>query len=309
MFFQDDWHLTRRLTVNYGLRWEKEFSPRNPIPNPLFPQSGVMPNDNKGIGPRAGLAWDIFGTGKTVLRGGGGIYYGRIINEQIYGAISQDGAPQSQIAQTIFPTTGSTNSSGTLTPGAPIYPLINTLFNGGAGQPSIVYFAPNARMPQIDQYDAVLEHEIAPNTVVSVSYIGAYGRFLPMGIDTNAPAQVGTITYTLAGTLPTAGNNATIVGQLPAVGSTFTVPFYPGGTAARPNHNFQTMAELSTSAKSWYNAGVVQLTRRMQHGLQVQTSYTWAHAIDTDQQSSALISSSTPLSPCQHRAGSRQFNL
>jgi hypothetical protein len=297
VFFQDDWHITRRVTLNYGLRWEKEFMPRNPIPNALFPETGFMPNDNKGIGPRAGLAWDIFGTGKTVLRGGGGIYYGRIINEQIYGAISQDGAPQSQITQTIFPTTGSTNSSGVLTTGAPIYPLINNSFLGSAGAPSIVYFAPDSRMPQIDQYDAVLEHEILPNTVVSVSYIGAFGRFLPMGIDTNAPPQVGTITYTLAGTVPTAGNNATIVSQLPAVGSTFTVPFYPGGTAARPNHNFQTMAELSTSAKSWYNAGVVQLTRRMQHGLQVQTSYTWSHAIDTDQQSSALISSSTPLSP------------
>ncbi len=296
VFFQDDWHITRRLTINYGLRYEHEFMPLNPVPNSNFPATGFMPRSNVDFGPRAGFALDIFGTGKTVLRGGGGIYYGRIINDQIYGAISQDGSPLGQLVQTIFPTTGATNSTGPLNTGAPGYPQINTVFNGTAGQPNIVYFAADARMPQIDQYDMVIEHEIAPNTVVSLSYLGAYGRFLPMGIDTNTPAQVGNITYTIAGTQPLIANPS-IARQLPAVGSTFTVPFYPGGTAARPNHNFQTMAELSTSAKSWYNAAVVQLTRRMQHGLQVQTSYQWAHAIDTDQFSSALISGSTPLSP------------
>jgi len=296
VFFQDDYHVTRRVTINFGLRYEHEFMPVNPIPNPAFPASGYMPHDNKDFGPRAGFAWDIFGTGKTVLRGGAGIYYGRIINDQIYGAISQDGAPQSQIAQTIFPTTGATDAKGTFNTGAPIYPQINNVFNGSAGTPSIVYFAADARMPQIDQMDLVIEHEIAPNTVVSVSYLSTYGRFLPLGIDTNAPPQSGSILFTIGGTLPTL-NNASIQSQLPAVGSTFLVPFYPGGTAARPNKAFQTMAELSTSAKSWYNAGVVQLTRRMTHGLQVQASYTWSHAIDTDQTSSAIISSSTPLSP------------
>jgi hypothetical protein len=296
IFVQDDYHLTRKLTLNIGLRYEHEFMPRNPVPNGLFAQTGFMPTSNKDFGPRGGFAWDIFGTGKTVLRGGAGIYYGRIINDQIYGAISQDGSPLGQLVQTIFPTTGANNSAGTFTSGAPSYPQINTTFNGTAGKPSIVFFAGNARLPQIDQFDMVIEHEIAPNTVVSVSWLGTYGRFLPMGIDINTPPQVGNIVYTIAGTLP-ASNNLGIQGQLPAVGSTFTVPFYPGGTAARPNQNFQTMAELSTSAKSWYNAGVVQLTRRMQHGLQVQTSYQWAHAIDTDQFSSAIISSSTPLSP------------
>jgi hypothetical protein len=294
VFFQDDYHATRRLTLNFGLRYEKEFMPRNPIPNPLFVQTGFMPDDNKGVGPRAGFAWDIFGTGKTVLRGGAGIYYGRIINEQIYGAISQDGAPQSQVVQQIFPTKGNTNAVGAPTPGAPIYPQINPVFSAGAGQPSIVYFAGDSRMPQIDEFDMVIEHEIAPNTVVSVSYLGSLGRFLPMGIDTNLPPQAGVLTYTVGGTMPNL-NNSTIAAQLPAIGSQFTVPFFPGGNGSRPNKNFQQMIELSTSAKSFYNAGVVQLNRRMEHGLQISASYTWSHAIDTDQSSSALISGNTPL--------------
>jgi hypothetical protein len=151
-------------------------------------------------------------------------------------------------------------------------------------------------MPQIDEFDMVLEREIAHNTVVSISYMGALGRFLPMGIDTNAPPPTGTLTYTIGGTVPII-NNVSIANQLPNVGATFTVPYFGGGTSHRPNPNFQTMAEISTSASSWYNAGVVQINRRMTHGLQIQASYTWAHAIDTDQQSSALISSSTPLDP------------
>jgi hypothetical protein len=294
VFFQDDYHATRRLTLDFGLRYEKEFMPMNPIANPLFPATGFMPHDNRGVGPRAGFAWDIFGTGKTVLRGGAGIYYGRIINEQIYGAISQDGSPQSQVVQQIFPTKGTTNATGIPTPGAPIYPQVNPTFNAAAGQPSIVYFAGDSRMPQIDEFDMVIEHEIAPNTVVSISYLGSLGRFLPMGIDTNLPPEIGTLTYTVSGTLPTL-NNSTIQAQLPAVGTQFTVPFFPGGNSKRPNQNFQQMIELSTSAKSFYNAGVVQLNRRMTHGLQVSASYTWSHAIDTDQSSSALISGNTPL--------------
>jgi len=296
-FVQDDYHATRRLTIDLGLRWEHETAPRNPIPNALVPLSGVMPHGNKDFGPRAGFAWDTFGDGKTlILRGGAGIYYGRIINEQIYGAITNDGSASSQIAQTIFPTTGSSNNIGTFTPGAPVYAQSLPTFNPSAGAPSIVYFAGDARLPQIDQFDLTAEHEIAQNTVISISYVGAFGRFLPMGVDQNLPTTETNETFTIAGTPPSIGGTA-LTSQLPAPGSTFTVPVYLGGNPARPNKNFQQMIELTTKANSWYNAGVVQLNRRLQHGLQVQANYTYSHAIDTDQSSSALITGNTPLDP------------
>ncbi len=184
---------------------------------------------------------------------------------------------------------------------------INNAFFGAAGLPSIVYFAPDSRLPQIDQFDMVVEHEIARNTVVSVSWLGTYGRYLPLSIDTNAPPQNGSILETIGGTLPTF-NNSSIQAQLPRSAPPSWFRSIRGEPQARPNKSFQTMAELSTSAKSWYNASVVQLTRRMQHGLQVQASYTWAHAIDTDQ-TLRRFSPAARRWLRQHCSGSWQLHL
>jgi hypothetical protein len=322
VFVQDDWHVTRKLTIDAGLRWENEFLPKNPNVISTLPITGVMPNYTKNFGPRIGFAWDLFGTGKTVVRGGFGVYYGRIINEQIFGVMAENGdfvgsTALSQLTNQIFPTQGANNSTGALTPGAPIYPNLNPTFAGGT--PSTVYFAGDARLPQIYQYDMVVEHELSQNTVVSVSYLGAYGRFLPMGIDQNLPPTVQTVPYTIAGTIPAAstvgplqflGGASTEV-QFPVPGSVFSVPIYQGGNSARPNKNFQQMVELSTSAKSWYSALVIQLNRRLTRGLQFNVSYTYSHAIDTDQQSAAIITSNTPLDPANIAAdrGNSNFDI
>jgi hypothetical protein len=306
VFVQDDWHVTRKLTIDAGLRWENEYLPKNPNVIASLPLTGVMPNYTKNFGPRIGFALDTFGNGKTVVRGGFGVYYGRIINEQIFGVMAENGdsvgnTALSQLTNQIFPTQGSNNSAGALTVGAPTYPNLNTSFKSGT--PSTLYFAGDARLPQVYQYDMVVEHEISANTVISASYLGAYGRFLPMGIDQNLPPGLTTLNYTIAGTIPAASTvgplqflgGASTETQFPVPGSVFTVPYYPGGNAARPNTSFQQIIELSTSAKSWYSALVLQVNRRLTRGLQFNVSYTWSHAIDTDQQSAAIITSNTPL--------------
>ena len=103
LFVQDDWRVLPRLTLNLGLRWDHESLPSPVLPNPALPQTTTFPTDNKDFGPRFGFAWDITGQGTTVIRGGYGLYFGRITNEQIYDAMTQTGNPGSQLSPDDFP--------------------------------------------------------------------------------------------------------------------------------------------------------------------------------------------------------------
>src|SRR6185503_9505185 len=77
-FAQDDWRVSPRLTLNLGLRWDYEAFPEPFLVNPALPQTGNRPSDKNNFGPRIGFATALRGNGKTSLRGGYGIYYGRV---------------------------------------------------------------------------------------------------------------------------------------------------------------------------------------------------------------------------------------
>lgn len=284
-FIQDDYRVSPRLTVNLGLRYEYEKLPAPQIPNPLLPQTAVFPADKNNFGPRFGFAYDINGDGKTSVRGGYGIYYGRIINSTIANAITNTGVANGQLQFNFLPGTA----------GSPLYPNVLAAAPAGAAatRPDIIEFAPNMANPQIHQMDLVLEREVAKNTVASVSILASLGRRLPTFVDTNLNFPTQFTPYTVVG------------GDLN--GQVFSFPRF----TSRPNANFGRTTEIRSTIKSEYEALVLQLNRRLDKGLQFQINYTFSKATDTGQGSQTFTSPNVPLNPFDYsfETGRTNFDI
>ena len=295
-FLQDDFRFSPRLTVNLGLRYEYIKMPGNQLTNTnttggllgsaIIPNDGrtiteatsTLPNDKNNFGPRIGFAYDLTGDGKTSLRAGYGIYYGRIQSSTIYNALVNTGNPGGQGQYQVAPTVTTPTASNPVP--APIFPNVISTASlvVGTTATAIQFFERNFKAPLINQYDIVFEREIMKNTAVSVSYIGSLGRSLPTFFDMNNELNPTTpsLTYTLSGG--------------PFDGQTFTLPQY----RRVPGTGGQSMTRIQSTVKSEYNALVFSFNRRFTDGLQALVSYTLAKSTDTDQNSATFTETNSP---------------
>jgi hypothetical protein len=181
VFVQDNWKATPNITVNYGVRWEGQKQP-DPITDPsqvffagfigqtatttagtfAFPSDGKIPSDLKMFQPRLGIAWDVNGDGRDVVRGAAGLYYARIPGLNLASARSTNGS----IGQTIF-----RNSALTGVLGPP--PNYNSLLPAPAGapfRPDIFVFDEDFKNPRTMSASLGYEKELFQQLAASVSY-------------------------------------------------------------------------------------------------------------------------------------------
>jgi len=194
VFAQDSFRLTPRLTLNYGLRYENYGAPSNVGDNKdtlLQPGPGstlsqqlvgatlVTPTagnerlfgvDNLDIGVRAGASYDLFGTGRTVLRGGFGTFYERPFDNLWQDLRSNDY------------TLGSFSIPGTFNYLAPIPGVLPGLTQYAPptdlGFPNVSLVAPNLLNGRTASYFAGIQHRITDDLIVEVNGLGTYGRNL-----------------------------------------------------------------------------------------------------------------------------------
>jgi Ca-activated chloride channel family protein len=156
LFAQDSWKITSRLNVNLGLRWDADFAPKIEAQNIAFQNASLqMPDRLNNFAPRASVAYDIFGSGRAVLRGGAGLYFD-------YG----NGAASDLFANS-FPFAGGAFAQNTLFTAAPTNPL-----------KPLQVFDDNLQTPRTWHVFAEYQQELFRNHVLSVNYTSSFGRKL-----------------------------------------------------------------------------------------------------------------------------------
>ncbi|MCC6366479.1 MAG: TonB-dependent receptor [Bryobacterales bacterium] len=271
LFAQDTWRITRRLTLDYGLRFDYS-APWTEVNNKLsnfVPSFGLTtaqdPNwpglyrpDRNNFAPRFGFAYDLTGKQRTIVRGGFGIVYETLLQASTVQQV-ENNPPYSASAVTNAPTPFATSSSGQTRT------LLDLL---ASAQPSRSGAAVplDLRNPYSMQFSLAVQHALTPGVLLEAAYRGTRGIHLQMNYNEN---QVNLDAL-----------SSTRRAQIAAASLT------PAGTAAildplRPFPGFNSINLYTNSANSIYHSLQIKLERRFQSGLNLLAGCTWSKSIDS----------------------------
>jgi len=277
LYAADDWRITRKLTVNYGLRWDY-FSPPseeldrwanfNPNTgkmdvagrNGVSLTAGVLPF-RKDWGPRVGFAYQALPN--TVVRGGFGLFYNASGSE----ALNMRLARNIPFGLTSNVSPGDIAPGTTVSQGFPALPTVNfALADNPTGAQSSI--SPAFRPSYAEQFNLGVEQEIAPlNMVLKLSGVGNLGRriYNPYNINQAIPG-------------PTALNTRRPL---------FAI-----------NPNISDVNYAASNGIGDYYALQFVADKRLSHGVSAQLGYAWGHSIDdTPLEFSGGAAGPTPQDP------------
>jgi hypothetical protein len=251
-FVQDDIRINPRLRVNAGLRYEMFVRPSGNL-NPAFPLTGSMPQQYDELEPRIGVAWDPFGSGKTVVRAGYGIYHAAFEAASFDSWGRTNGISQRSIS--VVPTQA----------GAPVFTLgaVPAVTGGTTAVSNIDQYSQSSLKDLMtNSWDVSIEREIAPGLSVSGAYYGTYMTNLSYGS----------------------------LGNLTAIGSLADGRVLFGGNSDRPNPSVGNVITVTT-AGTWqnYEAFLVSVNKRLSHGLSLQAGYQYQYIRACNDKNIAMV--------------------
>lgn len=269
LYIQDTFRVTRRLTLNLGLRYDN-FGVLGETDGLLsnfdrqlglvqVGTNGLYESDNNNFSPRVGFAWDLTGKGKTVMRAGWGLFYD---------AFSQDFF----VGQLPF----NTFNPGPAYNGIGPAPILFSFSTVAQIQPNVPIFTDfsdsdvfavdrGLRTPYVQNFNFNLQQELFKDVVLQVGYVGSQGRKLFRYRDINQPVN-------------------------PAVS---TARPFDNGPFAPSGGTFFYVNQIETTANSNYNAFQGSLTLRNRRGFTAMVNYTWSHSIDNASDGQDYVANAT----------------
>jgi hypothetical protein len=311
IYAEDSWKVSNKLTLDYGVRWEdfapwanrnsseQEFVPSNYVAGISTPRfstlpPGMMLDGDPGIAkngvnskflqfmPRLGFAYDVFGSGKTVLRGGTGIFY----QDRLPGFFNLSQASFVPNNESVSYSNGAMYAGGAVTPGGPWndpycaqtafcsagkianpfpytlpFPSTQTFPNGI----TLVEYDPtgNFQVPVTYDYNVTIEHQFAPSWAARVAYVGSGSRHQFVNLELNPEVNNG---------VSGSANNRRVYNTSPVVG--------PCTTTVGCKANYSDIIEAAMIGSAKFNSLQASLEKKMANGLSLLLNYTWSKSLD-----------------------------
>jgi len=253
VYLQDNWRVSPNFTLDYGLRYDLQANPTPYETNPLWPDTGQIPDDTNNWSARVGFAWDVRGDGKQVLRGGLGRFYDNTPTLLIANAMLANGVRVSRI---------SGNCGDDFV--CPEYPNVFPDPGDAAAVASDIFvFNPNFENPETNRFSIGYEAEVVRDLSLGVDVIYQETEKLQRKQDQNL--------------VPDGGE---------------TIDGRPTYNRRGVTDELGKIMEFNSDANAEYTAVMLTARKRFSNKWFLDASYTWSEAMDTDSNERSVSSNS-----------------